>query len=138
MKNDQDECWQILAQNIAGIDHTSIPNHQRNSSKNAPGIMKSMFLVQQNVRSPKLGWFETFSRPPALMVFFFTKTAHLKFPKYLLRISGTIASFKVKYTNIYFLRVDTSMSWGLIEKPGLFLRHTPQFCEMAKANLQDG
>ena len=48
-----------------------------------------------------------------------------------------IASFKVKYTNIYFWELihpwvgDHRETWTL-------LRHTPQFCEMAKANLQDG
>lgn len=69
-----------------------------------------------------------FSRPPALIWSFQVSLADIR--------NHCIIQSQV-YKHI-FLRVDTSMSWGLIEKPGLFLRHTPQFCEMAKANLQDG
>ena len=96
---------------------------------------ESMFLVQQNVRSPKLGWFDLFSTS-GLDSFFF-QDCSFEVSKYLLRISGTIASFKVKYTNIYFWELihpwvgDHRETWTL-------LRHTLQFCEMAKANLQDG
>ena len=118
------------------MDHTSIPNHQhfrvskiclngircqkkkRNSSKNAPGIMNGM------VRSSKMWEVQnwdglTFSRPPALM-FFFPKTAHLKFS---MEISCGYPEHCIIQSQVYkhiFLRVDTSMSWGLIEKPGLF------------------